>query len=122
MSAQEKSGVRRMIRDAISRLQKASIGQGHIGTKYARLLLLLWHATPAPNDKRASIASPEVQHGAFSWLDLDAVGTFATHNDDATASIGSEFGDFLGDPNYDPMSTLFTDYRWLSDDNPNMLF
>lgn len=117
-----------MIRDAISRLQKASNGQeGHIGTKYARLLLLLWHATPTSSDKgtdkgAASMASPEVQHGAFSWLNLDAVGTFATYNDDTTASIGSEFGDFLVDPTYDPMSTLFTDYRWLSDDNPNMLF
>lgn len=122
MSAQEVAGVRRMVQDTISRLQKAGVNQDHMGTRYAQLLLMLWRATPSKDDDRTSMASPEVQPGAFSWLDLEAVGNFATYNYNNRVDLTSDFGDILGDPIHGTMTPLFTDYRWLSDDNLNMIF
>lgn len=120
MTEQEQVGVRRMIQDTISRLQRASTNRHHMGAKYSRLLHMLWRATPSKDDRNA-MASPEAQHGAFSWLDLDAVGNFATHNNSTTASV-TDFDDLIGDLNNPVNMTLFTDYRWLSDDNMNMIF
>lgn len=123
MKAKEKASVRRMIQDTIERLQAASIDHNHMGWKYSRLLQYLWQATAAHNDTSASMASPEVQHGAFSWLDLQAVSDFALHNNSATTErpLFDTHFDLL-DPS-DPLNmTLFTDFRWLSEDNGQLIF
>lgn len=49
MTDEERTGVRRMISHTIDRLQKASTGAGHMGSRYARLLQLLWRKAPKPN-------------------------------------------------------------------------
>lgn len=46
MSDEEREDVRRLITKMIERLEKASTGESHIGTKYSRLLQLLWRSAP----------------------------------------------------------------------------
>lgn len=46
MTDEERTGVRRMINQTIDRLQKASNGPGHMGSRYARLLQMLWRKAP----------------------------------------------------------------------------
>ncbi|RFU30390.1 hypothetical protein B7463_g5935, partial [Scytalidium lignicola] len=46
MTDDERTGVQRMIYLTIERLQKASTGMNHMGSRYARLLQLLWRKTP----------------------------------------------------------------------------
>ncbi len=50
MTDEERTGVRRMINQTIERLQKASVGANHMGSRYARLLQLLWRKAPKRND------------------------------------------------------------------------
>jgi len=48
---------------------------------------------------------------------------YASQNNIAgLTAIGDDIGDFLSDFTDPPSTTLFTDYRWLSDDNLNMIF
>jgi hypothetical protein len=49
MTDEERTGVRRMINQTIERLQKASMGANHMGSRYARLLQLLWRKAPKRN-------------------------------------------------------------------------
>lgn len=46
MTEDERAGVRRMINLTIDRLQKASAGANHMGTRYARLIQMLWRKSP----------------------------------------------------------------------------
>jgi hypothetical protein len=46
MTEEERTFVRHMINQTIERLQKASVGANHMGSRYARLLQLLWRKPP----------------------------------------------------------------------------
>ncbi|KAE8452940.1 hypothetical protein EG329_012127 [Mollisiaceae sp. DMI_Dod_QoI] len=46
MTEEERTGVRHLINQTIERLQRASVGANHMGSRYARLLQLLWRKTP----------------------------------------------------------------------------
>ncbi|RDW91616.1 hypothetical protein BP5796_02781 [Coleophoma crateriformis] len=46
MTEDERTGVRRMINQTIDRLQKASAGANHMGTRYSRLIQMLWRKSP----------------------------------------------------------------------------
>jgi len=46
MTDDERSGVRIMIHQTIERLNKASAGANHMGSRYSRLLQLLWRKAP----------------------------------------------------------------------------
>jgi hypothetical protein len=46
MTEEERTFVRHMITQTIERLQKASMGANHMGSRYARLLQLLWRKPP----------------------------------------------------------------------------
>ncbi|KFZ07856.1 hypothetical protein V502_09689 [Pseudogymnoascus sp. VKM F-4520 (FW-2644)] len=96
LGSQEKVGVRRMIKDSISRLRAGSVRPGEFGLRYAQLLELLWRQTdeevaqrdgttipvtdphPALMVQRPPINAPD----EFSWLDLQAVGEFLTREPD----------------------------------------
>lgn len=96
LGSQEKAGVRRMIKDSISRLRAGSIRPCEFGSRYAQLLELLWHRTdeevvhhdgttipvtdthPSLTVQRPPISVPD----EFSWLDLQAVGEFLTREPD----------------------------------------
>lgn len=56
MADEERTGIRRMIDQTIIHLQKASFGANHMGSRYARLLQLLWRRAPKRSDLR------ETQH------------------------------------------------------------
>jgi hypothetical protein len=51
MTEEERAGVRHMINQTIERLQKASVGANHMGSRYARLLQLLWRKPPKHNNR-----------------------------------------------------------------------
>lgn len=149
MTAGEKVGVRRMVNVTIDRLERASVKRHDMGSRYSRLLRLLWRKTPMrveqnnnadlrPEaepitrlggqqssqefDLSAMVPHQFINHSAFSWLDLDAVGNFATQNNSVVPSLSGSMGDLMDDPGEMDDLTLFTDYRWLNDDNPNMIF
>ena len=144
MSNEEKEGVRRMVMETIMRLKKSNAEPGHIGTRYAKLISLLWRRPPR---KRANPTQPgsatnqveefdlnqsanealEVTNGdfslnTFSWLDLDSVGHFATANN----SISPSFMDFAHtteepiDPAYEaaPMDSN----QWFNDRPQDLVF
>lgn len=72
MTEEERTGVRRMIDQTISRLQKASMGANHMGSRYARLIKLLWRKAPIPADQRkvsASIPPPMGSHLKQQYTD-----------------------------------------------------
>lgn len=52
MTEEERVGVKRMISQTIERLQKASMGPNHMGSRYARLLQLLWRKAPKRTEPR----------------------------------------------------------------------
>jgi hypothetical protein len=52
MTEEERVGVKRMISQTIERLQKASMGSNHMGSRYARLLQMLWRKAPKRTDAR----------------------------------------------------------------------
>ncbi|KAL3420567.1 C6 transcription factor [Phlyctema vagabunda] len=49
MTEEERTGVRRMINQTIDRLQKASVGPNHMGSRYSRLIQMLWRKPPKAN-------------------------------------------------------------------------
>lgn len=49
MTEEERTGVRHLINQTIERLQRASVGANHMGSRYARLLQLLWRKAPKRN-------------------------------------------------------------------------
>lgn len=52
ITEEERIGVKRMIHQTIERLQKASMGHNHMGSRYARLLQMLWRKAPKRADPR----------------------------------------------------------------------
>lgn len=135
----ERGSVKRMIGDAVDRLQKASACTNDVGDRYSRLIRLLWRKAPGqgsisapvdtaggapnaqPQGQGAAPSVPEQQESqmgfdmvqqpislnAFSWLDLGAVGDFATTNNGIAGSTGSGMDlDQFEDGSVDGWSTL----------------
>ena len=95
MSNEEKEGVRRMVVETILRLRKSNTEPAHIGTRYARLISLLWRRSP----RRATNASlvEGATNGAVgangqpAQVPVDAEGNL---NQTATDSLEVTNGDF----------------------------
>jgi hypothetical protein len=150
MTEEERTGVRRMIDQTIARLQKASVGANHMGSRYARLIQLLWRKAPIPTDQRKVSIPPSMDghlkqqytdptslpfgpnqgsmgnmeftpSGTFSWLDLGATWNFATQNNSIS---GGSPDDGIMDTgmNLLDMRGMMTDYSLLDRDNPNLIF
>jgi hypothetical protein len=159
MSEGERLDIRQMVSKTIDVLQKASAGANHMGSRYSRLLQLLWRKglkkrppkeKPRPQSidsilqpQNAGMSNTEVYDpntygglqmpnavdgytNTFSWLDLGAAWTYATQNDASGSGSGGEMDDVLGDTSgispYDMNLNAMTDYRLLSDNNPNLIF
>ncbi|KIM96735.1 hypothetical protein OIDMADRAFT_71071, partial [Oidiodendron maius Zn] len=57
MAYEEQTGIGYMIDQTINRLQMASTGKNHMGSRYARLLQLLWRKIPTPADYHKALQS-----------------------------------------------------------------
>ena len=113
LAADEEQSVRVMVQETVNRLERSGIGLQHPGSRYSRLLRLLWDKverkerkgasnsiatltnpyrpgsleTQAPNSNSSLIQdSPAVTEmmGDFSWTDLDAIGNFAVNGNGGT--------------------------------------
>lgn len=98
LSSEEEQSIRTMIRETVSRLERAGLGNQHPGKRYSRLLKLLWDKVdssdrtiqqtatlqnpyrPGSSDSPAG-SSPAVAEpmGEFSWTDLEAVGRYVVN-------------------------------------------
>lgn len=98
MNAQEEQAVRHLINLTTDRLHRASAGPDDIGSRYARLLELLWKPKSSssssnhePQRKDESVPTGTVPNrlpeqtymqyspmNDFSWLDLEAVGDYVS--------------------------------------------
>ena len=150
MTDDELTGVRHMIDQTIARLKKASMGKNHMGSRYAKLIQLLWRKPPvAAEHRRRSVPHPMegglkphypdpsslpqgfdpnqgnmgnmgYSQSGFSWLDLGATWNFATQNN--SVGGGSEEGSMDAEMNVLDMRGLMTDYSLLERDNPDLIF
>lgn len=117
MGGDTRGSIKRMITDTIDKLQKASACANDVGDRYSRLIRLLWRKPPgrASIADGSDITRPATAHGhgqmsvsqtdeqpqsgtfeqgnnapsinTFSWLDLPAVGDFATQNNSISGSM-----------------------------------
>jgi hypothetical protein len=60
MTSEERISVRHMINQTIERLQKASVGANQIGSRYSRLLQLLWRKAIKCDDPSAAPQSQNI--------------------------------------------------------------
>lgn len=109
LSTEEEQSVRAMAQETVKRLERSGLGPQHPGSRYSRLLRLLWDKverkdrrearntatlqnpyrpgsvgggpTPASIGSGGTQDSPATTEmlGDFSWTDLDAIGNFAVN-------------------------------------------
>jgi hypothetical protein len=102
MTDEERTGVRHMINQTIERLQKASVGANHMGSRYARLLQLLWRKAPKPNGTSNTNAHGVQQRPSSISERLNAQ---QNQNQTSTPSSNSPISSYLPqqhNPNFDP--------------------
>lgn len=58
MSEEERTSVPELISNTINRLERASVDKSHMGSRYARLLKLLWRKSPPRASPRPALAQP----------------------------------------------------------------
>lgn len=137
MGGDTRGSIKKMITDAIDRLQQASAYANDVGDRYSRLIRLLWRKSPG----RASIAegmditrpipaqagptsippADQTVHetndvNTFSWLDLGAVGDFALTNNESLSGSLDSFDHFdetpsEGFPTFD-QTIMMPQYNW----------
>jgi hypothetical protein len=152
MTEEERSGVRRMIDQTIGRLQRASVGANHMGSRYARLIQLLWRKAPIPADQRkGSFSQPMEGHTRQHYADAMSLqpgfhpnqgnagdmeftpsGTFSWLDLGATWNFATQNNSISGGSPDDgildtgmnllDMRGAMTDYSLLERDNPNLIF
>jgi hypothetical protein len=110
MRPDEEAGVRQMIIKTVNQLERASVSPHDLGSRYARLLELLWlkpksngtNGTPAiqpppimPSSgslQPSPLADPTYMEFSpaydFSWLDLEAVGDYVISADHMATGTG----------------------------------
>ena len=145
MSAEEKDGVRRMVVETVTRLQKSSTSTAHVGARYAKLISLLWKRPPKQNDESqvkgqdgSSLGSRNVSGtnipsagvpnvtgmplSTFSWLDLDSVGNFAAQNNATNFSPGYADLNFMPEDLAAVTVDGIDSQQWFNDTNPGYVF
>jgi hypothetical protein len=126
------------ILDTVICLTKSSTDSTHLGTRYAKLLSLLWRRPPKqpnkPLDEQNMETPEEIDYmypanqkplegdlslNAFSWLDLSAVGDFATRNNNM--SQGYAQFDFA-DMNQSYLDGFTENQQWYDNSSPSFIF
>lgn len=124
-----------MISDFIERLQQGSHRPSDLGSRYARLLEILWQRTDNDSGSNRSVVAYQLrqepvsqrQHrplnsqNGFSWLDLQSVNEFLSADPDLDVNIGFEnLQQFEQGSRPDNMA--WNDMGWPADDDMNHLF
>ncbi len=146
MNPQEEAGVRQMIIQTVDRLQRASASPQDLGSRYARLLELLWQkpnsiGTNGSHETQASSKLPnsgmlhptplpdptDTQHSPaydFSWLDLEAVGDYVISADQMAAGDLPMFDGLQDGAAYATRQdrTPWQVHNWPMDVNGTLLF
>ena len=151
MAYEERTGIGYMIDQTINRLQMASTGKNHMGSRYARLLQLLWRKTPTPADYHKALQPKPIEDGlkqldpvassSSPWFDQSqgSVGevsfvpsdTFSWLDLGATWSFATQNNNINESPLDDDMvdtgpnlldTTLLSDYSHLEGDSSNLVF
>lgn len=157
MGGDTRGTVKRMIMDTVDKLQRASACSNDVGDRYSRLVRLLWRkppgrasiaegadvtrpATAQPAGPSATGQTSEQQdHGIydqvnnvpsitqFSWLDLPAVGDFATQNNAVSISGSLDSFERLDESSADgfggfEQGLLMQQYAWNGTSPPGIIF
>ncbi|THC96607.1 hypothetical protein EYZ11_003899 [Aspergillus tanneri] len=143
MPHSEELNVRNMVTRTTEILKRASAGPDDIGSRYSRLLELLWQSKSAPTSSPAGthqgsdlrMQSNPLQHrmqeqtnyvhfspaNDFSWLDLEAVGDYVSG--DQISSTNTLAFDTLQNPDlYQDRSQPWQIPTWSGDMSSNLLF
>ncbi|KAK4539675.1 hypothetical protein LTR36_010438 [Oleoguttula mirabilis] len=143
MGGDTRGSIKRMITDTIDKLQKASACANDVGDRYSRLIRLLWRKPPARAcvADGADITRPATAQGhgpssagqaneqpqqanydsihnapsinTFSWLDLPAVGDFATQNNSISGSMdGFDASSADGFGGFEPNLMMPNQFVW----------
>lgn len=142
MDSKEESGVRQMIHQTMDRLRRASVSEQDLGSRYARLLELLWQKPKPPTsiNSQESPRHPDSQYSGsmssrmqdpsymqfnpandFSWLDLEAVGDFVSGDHMANTNILVPPDGLQNGPAFAPRQDRTT-WQPYFDLNGNLLF
>lgn len=144
MTQAEETSVRDLITRTTDVLKRASAGPDDIGTRYARLLELLWKSKSAPAASPAAAqpsnnlqmqstfpnSFPDQSNyvyfspaNDFSWLDLEAVGDYVSG--DQMPGAGTLGLDTFQNPDVfptDDRSQLLQPPAWAGDISTNLFF
>lgn len=139
--ANEEAGVRELVSRTTERLKRASAGPDDMGSRYARLLELLWKLKVAPTaTSPESLISKDLQLSSslanmvpepgqihfspandFSWLDLGAVGDYVS-GDQITAAGVLGFDGLQDESMYAPAGTQMFQAPFWTGDMSSLLF
>lgn len=152
MDQEEEQGVRQMVLRTVNVLKQASISAEDPGSRYARLLELLWLKPKASvpvlknsgSDTHSEAGSQFTSAGSlsldpggymqfspangFSWLDLEAVGDFVSGDQMTGANLLGSMGGTNMDATFNPQMQQMNQwqqpavYNWQVDLNGNLLF
>jgi hypothetical protein len=121
MSDDERTRIRLMVNQTIDRLQKSSVGSNHIGSRYARLLQLLWRRTSKKSGDQNAMRHSAVENGnAIGFSNQNGVGINSGQNFNPSKFIPLGLNDDLHahtneNPNngMNPMATGPGTFSWL---------
>lgn len=142
MVPSEEAKVQGLVARTTEVLRQASAGPDDIGSRYSRLLELLWKPkpslstaaeTPQNNDfaiqTALSTSVPDTYMNFspandFSWLDLEAVGDYVSGDQISGGLLGLEAFQNTSDPyqSGQDRSQMWQPSAWLGDMSSNLLF
>lgn len=146
MVPSEEAKVQGLVARTTEVLRQASAGSDDIGSRYSRLLELLWRTKPSMSSANTSaesqqnsdfsmqtalanpVTDPTYMHFSpandFSWLDLEAVGDYVSGDQISGGMLGLDAFQNGSDP-YQPgqdRSQVWQPSAWLGDMSSNLLF
>lgn len=143
MVPSEEAKVQGLVARTTEVLRQASAGHDDIGSRYSRLLELLWKTkssgdtsaeTPHSNDfaMKTALSNPVTDHtymdfspaNDFSWLDLEAVGDYVSGDQISGGLLGLDAFQNASDPYQtgQDRSQVWQPSTWLGDMSSNLLF
>ncbi|OQE24671.1 hypothetical protein PENSTE_c007G07483 [Penicillium steckii] len=141
MVPSEEAKVQGLVARTTEVLRQASAGKDDIGSRYSRLLELLWKTksststeTPHSNDfaMQTALSNPVTDHtymdfspaNDFSWLDLEAVGDYVSGDQISGGLLGLDAFQNPSDPyqSGQDRSQNWQPSTWLGDMSSNLLF